>query len=209
MNPLQIQMFLNDINGNDDEEMVEDYIEQFMIQVNDGKSILEASRRWIESSPKVSSLSWKTISNFWQGSFGGKEHHNWIMEGNGIIMMWSKDSDNVFPYIWWYIGFDKNRGLFESSSWMITGDFYDDSTGVVKVETCNWDGFNLSDLTEEVAVKMLEFNSDWDGELPEGLFDEWANCATGLNLWKTSFTLEELMGKTLNWSNANLQILLG
>ena len=46
MNPLQIQMFLNDINGNDDEEMVDDYIEQFMIQVNDGKSILEASRRW-------------------------------------------------------------------------------------------------------------------------------------------------------------------
>lgn len=57
MNPLQIQMFLNDINGNDDEEMVEDYIEQFMIQVNDGKSILEASRRWSEVTPLILLLS--------------------------------------------------------------------------------------------------------------------------------------------------------
>ena len=208
MNPLQIQMFLNDINGNDDEEMVEDYIEQFMIQVNDGKSILEASRRWSESDTTDTALeSWDSFSELWQTS--GTEHYDWIKEGNGIIRMWSKDSDNVFPYIWWYIGFDKNRGLFESSSWMITGDFYYDETGVVKVETCNWNGFNLSDLTEQVAVQMLEFNSDWDGELPEDSLVEWANCATGLNLWKTSFTLEELMGKTLNWSNANLEILLG
>ena len=85
--------------------------------------------------------SWDSFSNLWQTS--GTEHYDWIKEGNGIITMWSKDSDNVFPYIWWYIGFDKNRGLFESSSWMITGDFYYDETGVVKVETCNWNGFNL------------------------------------------------------------------
>ena len=203
MNPLQVEMFLNEINGNDDEEIVEDRIEQFMIKVNDGGSKIQTVERWTPENFDAPD-SWKKFQTLWE-----TDHYDWIKKGNGIILMWSKDTDNVYPYVWWYIGFNKNRGLFESASWLLSGEFYDDELGVIKIETCNWNGFNLSDLTEQVAAKMLEFTSDWDGALPDEIGLEWANCATGLNLWKTSFTMEQLMSKTLNWSNANLEILLG
>ena len=197
MNPLQIQVFLNEINDEDDEDTVLSQVLAFSDQVN-----MEAVERWdVDNEPPET---WKKFEQLWLNTY-----FPWISKGNGILLMWSKDSDNVYPYVWWYIGFNKKRKLFESSSWLLSGEFYDDELGVVKAETCNWNGFNLSDLTEQVAAKMLEFTSDWDGELPEDSFVVWANCATGLNLWKTSFNLEELMRKTLNWSNADLEILLG
>ena len=99
MNPLQIQMFLNDINGNDDEEMVEDYIEQFMIQVNDGKSILEASRRWSESDTTDTALeSWDSFSikatSELNIMIGLKKEMGLLQCGLKIVIMYS-----IFMYI--------------------------------------------------------------------------------------------------------------
>jgi hypothetical protein len=55
---------------------------------------------------------------------------------------------------------------------------------------------------------MLDWGDDWSGELQDDIAVVWANCSTGLNVWKTTMSQEDFMRKTLNWTNANIEFLL-
>ncbi len=200
MTPSQIQLLLNEINGLDDEELAERRINNFSKEVD-----IEYAKRFdVEDSP---SDDWYSFSKLWTETY-----YDWIKSGKGILLMYSKDSDNVYPYVWWYIGYDIERGVYESSSWLVTGDFYTPALGTTKVETCNWSGKDLLDLNEKVCAYMLQWNDDWQGVIEDEQQVEWANCATGLNVWKIVMSLKEFMEnkpRPLNWSKANIEILLG
>lgn len=198
MTPSQVWFLLNEINGKDDADYVGREIIKFSNETN-----MELVKRWdVDDEPPED---WDEFEQLWLD----EDMQVAIKAGNGILLMWSKDSDTVFPYIWWYIGYNKKGKRFESSAWMTTGDFLDINTNVITVSATAWNGITLNSLDEERCAQMLEFNSDWSGEMREGIATEWANCATGLNVWKVTMSLEEIMGKTLNWSNANIKMLLG
>ena len=193
----QVWLFLNEINDKDDEDEVMLEIMSFSDKVP-----MELAKRWDELDEPPED--WDDFEQLWLDTY-----FDWIKEGNGILLMWSKDSDNVFPYIWWYIGYNKKAKRFESSAWMIAGDFLDISTNVMKINYVhNWNGITLNKLDEERCAQMLSFSEDLGSEMREGIAVEWANCTTGLNVWKTTTSLEEIMRKTLNWSNANLEFIL-
>tara|TARA_B100000085_G_C18376703_1_gene444622 strand:+ start:114 stop:719 length:606 start_codon:yes stop_codon:yes gene_type:complete len=200
MTPSQIQLFLNEINGIDDEDTIERKINNFSKEVD-----IEYAKRF--DGRNLPSDDWYGFSKLWTETY-----YDWIKSGKGILLMYCKDSDNVYPYVWWYIGYDIERGLYESSSWLVTGDFYTPPLGTTKVETCNWSGKDLLDLNEKVCAYMLQWNDDWQGVIEDEQQVEWANCATGLNVWKMVMSLKEFMENTprpLNWSQANIKILLG
>jgi len=195
MNPIDIQVFLNEINGDDDIDSTMLKTMAFSDQVN-----MELVERWdVDNEPPQT---WTEFEQLWLNTY-----FPWIGRGNGILLMWSKDSDSVFPYVWWYIGYDTKQKRWESSSWLITGNFTQ-SNNVVKTQTCNWFGKNLVQMDEKVCAQMLDWGDDWSGELQDDIAVVWANCSTGLNVWKTTMSQEEIMRKTLNWSNANIEFLL-
>ena len=125
MTPSQIQLFLNEINGIDDENEIVETIRNFSKEVD-----IEYAKRF--DGRNLPADDWYSFSKLWTETY-----YDWIKSGKGILLMYCKDSDNVYPYVWFYIGYDIERVEYESSSWLVTGDFYNTTLSTTKVETCN------------------------------------------------------------------------